>query len=73
MLLGGLIGFLIGILMGTTQHSLWPTILWRASIAAFLAGIVLRWWGRVWINSLHQAKQNRPIVPESVRPVPAKA
>ena len=74
MLLGGLIGFLIGILMGSAQHSLWPTILWRASVAAFLAGILLRWWGRVWMKSLYEAQQqNRSAAaPEAHRATQAK-
>ena len=57
MILGGLIGFLIGISLGLAQGSSWPTVIWRASVAAFLAGVVLRWWGGIWAKSLQQAQR----------------
>jgi hypothetical protein len=59
MLLGGFIGFLIGILMGAAQGSDWAGVLWRSSVAALLAGVVLRWWGKVWTRSLVQAQRER--------------
>jgi membrane associated rhomboid family serine protease len=59
MILGGLIGFLIGICLGAAQGSALPKILWRASIAAFLSGVVLRWWGKVWLNSLRKEIRER--------------
>jgi hypothetical protein len=64
MILGGFIGFLIGIGFGLAQQSAWPEVIWRASVAALLAGILLRWWGRVWIKNLHQANQQR-LAPEA--------
>ena len=59
MILGGLIGFLIGICFGIAQGSAWPKVLWRASVAALLAGLLLRWWGQVWIKGLRQAQSER--------------
>ena len=59
MLAGGLIGFTIGITFGVAHGSAWPDAIWRASVAALLAGVLLRWWGRVWINSLHAALRER--------------
>lgn len=59
MLLGGVIGFLIGITFGLAQGSQWPAVLWRASAAALAAGILLRWWGNMWIKSLQQANRDR--------------
>jgi hypothetical protein len=59
MILGGLIGFSIGITLGTAQGSSWPGVLWRASVAAFLAGVVLRWWGGVWARSLQESQRER--------------
>ena len=55
MLLGGLIGFLIGISFGLLQESTWPSFFWRASIAAYASGILMRWWGKVWIEGLQAA------------------
>ena len=55
MLLGGLLGFSIGIAFGMIQGSSWSSVLLRASVSAYLAGVLMRWWGRVWLRSLHQA------------------
>ena len=55
MITGGLIGFLIGIVSGVVQRSEWPSVIGRASVAALAAGLLLRWWGRVWAEGLHQA------------------
>ena len=57
MVLGGMIGFTIGLMFGRLQDCGWPTVLWRASGAALAAGLLLRWWGRVWVNGLKQAQQ----------------
>ena len=57
MILGGMIGFSIGLMFGRLQDCAWPAVLWRASGAALAAGLMLRWWGRVWINGLKQAQQ----------------
>ena len=59
MILGGLIGLIIGIVFGIVQESRWPSILWRASIAAYIAGMLMRWWGRVWVKSLHESYRER--------------
>jgi len=52
MILGGLIGFLIGTSFGLAQGSAWPDVIWRASIATVLGGVLLRWWGGVWVRSV---------------------
>ena len=65
MILGGLIGFLIGISFGIAQGSAWPAVIWRASVATILAGVVLRWWGGVWIKSLQQAQRERFLADEA--------
>jgi len=59
MILGGLIGFLIGILFGLAQGSAWPAVIWRASVATVLAGVLLRWWAGIWIQSLRNAQRER--------------
>jgi hypothetical protein len=52
MILGGCIGFGIGVAFGLASGSGWPSTLWRAALAAYLAGLLMRWWGRLWIKSL---------------------
>ena len=59
MILGGLVGFLIGISFGLAQGSSWPAVIWRVSVAAFLSGLVWRWWRGIWIKSLHAAHRER--------------
>jgi hypothetical protein len=61
MILGGLIGFGIGVLAGLAQGSAWPDLFWRASVASLLAGVVLRWWGKVWLRSLHESRRERAL------------
>lgn len=59
MTLGGFIGFLIGIFFGLAQGSAWPAVIWRASVAMLLGGVVLRWWAGVWTRSLRDAHRER--------------
>lgn len=55
MILGGMIGFAIGVGFGLAHQAEWPSILWRASIATLVAGLLMRWWGRIWISSLRES------------------
>ena len=55
MVLGAMLGFLIGTAFGLLQQCSWPSILWRSSISAVVAGLLLRWWGKLWIVGLRQA------------------
>ncbi len=71
MILGGLIGFMIGISFGVAQGSAWPAVIWRASIATFVAGFLLRWWGRLWIKSLQQSYRDRLAADAAPAPGPA--
>ena len=59
MALGGFLGFGIGLLFSWAQGSAWPSVVWRASVAALLAGLLMRWWGRLWVESLKEAQQDR--------------
>lgn len=59
MLLGGMIGLAIGLGFGLAGRAPWPDALWRAAAAALAAGVMLRWWGRVWIRSLRAAHEQR--------------
>ena len=74
MIIGGLMGFLIGLLFGLAQHSQWPTVVWRSSVAALAAGMLMRWWGRIWAENLRQVYRERqaaseaePVAPNVVR------
>jgi hypothetical protein len=59
MILGGMIGLAIGLGFGLVGRAPWPDALWRAAAAALAAGVMLRWWGRVWIKSLRAAHEQQ--------------
>lgn len=59
MILGGLLGFGIGVSFGLLQHSDWSSILWRSAAAAYGAGWLMRWWGRVWLQGLKEVGEER--------------
>jgi hypothetical protein len=65
MILGALIGFSIGLLFGLADNGQWPGALWRASAAAVIASVMLRWCGRVWVKSLRNAAEQRLNEPAS--------
>lgn len=59
MVLGGLVGFGIGFGFSWAQGSAWPSVVWRAAVTALIAGVLLRWWGRMWIKCLLDAQLER--------------
>ena len=61
MIIGGLLGFLIGLAVGLARQNGWPSILWHASVAAYVSGLMLRWWGSVCLKSLQQVQHERLI------------
>lgn len=66
LLIGGLLGFGIGLVVSWIQESSWPACLWHACLAAYLAGLLMRWWGRAWHRSLAEAladnTRRRPVI-----------
>lgn len=59
MILGSLIGFLIGAGFGLANSCPWPSLFWRACVAALLAALLTRWWGRVWLSGLRDSLEKR--------------
>jgi ribose/xylose/arabinose/galactoside ABC-type transport system permease subunit len=55
MIMGGLTGFLIAVVLGLMKGVAWPTLFWRASVATLAAGLLLRWWARLWIQGLKES------------------
>ena len=64
MLTGAFLGFGIGAAFSWAQRSPWPYVIWRACVAAYLAGALTRWWGRQWINSLRSAHEEKRLSTE---------
>jgi hypothetical protein len=59
MILGGIVGFVIGIAFGGAEQSAWPAAFWKSCAAALISGMLLRWWGRVWVSGLKQSLGKR--------------
>lgn len=59
MILGGLLGFGIGVSLGLLQQSDWSSILWRSAAAAYGAGWLMRWWGGIWLRGLKEVGEER--------------
>jgi hypothetical protein len=66
MLIGGVAGFLIGGALSLAQDNAWSTALWHACAAAYVAGLLMRWWGRAWRKNLAltlEERRNTPATP----------
>ena len=59
MMLGGLLGFGMGVSVGWLQHSDWSATLWRSAVAAYGAGWLMRWWGQVWLQGLKEVGEEQ--------------
>ncbi len=73
LLVGGLLGFSVGLIVSLMQADTWPTCLWHGSLAAYGSAMLMRWWGRAWRRSLEQALLERentpsPALPPSIIP-----
>lgn len=74
MIIGGMLGFAIGMALGSsTEGADGPTVLWRSSVACVAGGVLLRWWGRVWVRCLRDAhlRQQEALLANLPSPTPA--
>jgi hypothetical protein len=68
LLIGGLLGFGIGLLFSWAEGSPGPACLWHACLAAYLTAILVRWWGQTWRRNLVDAQRERQAMPEPGHP-----
>jgi hypothetical protein len=60
MIMGGFLGFLTGLIFSSAALGpANPMVLFRASIGAVTGGLLLRWWGRLWVRSIMFAQRER--------------
>lgn len=59
MLTGALAGFALGIGLGLSARVDWPSMLWHASAGALGLGLLMRWWGGVWMRSYYESLESR--------------
>jgi hypothetical protein len=57
--LGAIVGFMIGAAFGLAGRSPWPDALWHACAAALAAGVLTRWWSKVWMQGLRDSLDQR--------------
>jgi hypothetical protein len=55
LLMGGLLGFAIGLLFSMAEQNSWPSSLWHASAAAYVTSLLMRWWGGAWRKNFAEA------------------
>ena len=60
-LTGTVIGFLLGIALGLAGRIDWPSAFLRAAAAAATLGLMMRWWGGVWISGLRESNEQRHV------------
>ena len=65
MLMGGAMGFGIGLIFSWAQKSSWPSSLWHACLAAYITGAMMRWWGNAWLKQLKQSLLERQAAAEA--------
>jgi len=58
-ILGAMIGFLTGVGLALAVQSPWPEAFWRGGVAALGGGLLLRWWGRLWVEGWQQTLRAR--------------
>jgi hypothetical protein len=68
LLVGGLMGWGLGMGSSYIQGSAWPACLWHGCVAAYLCALLMRWWGRVWRKSLEQSVQERERAQDAIVP-----
>ncbi len=73
MIMGGLVGFGIGVVTGLVKEVTWPALFLRACVASWFSGLLFRWWGRVWISGLKDSIAQAAAAPKNANPTaPAK-
>jgi hypothetical protein len=59
LLIGGLLGFGIGLTVGLTRSQPLGPALLQACIALYIGALLMRWWGRVWTRALQESQRER--------------
>lgn len=65
MLIGGFMGFAIGLGLGLAQNSPWPSMIWHAAAATLISAALMRWWGRVWTRAMTEAMVEKQAAQEA--------
>ncbi len=75
MLTGAALGFGVGVAFSLLRQSPWPTVVWQACVAAYVAGLMFRWWAGHWMRNLRLSlsEKHAAALREAALPVPVEA
>jgi hypothetical protein len=59
LLVGGLLGWGVGMGVSLEKGNSLPASFWHGCLAAYFTALLMRWWGRAWRKSLEQSIQER--------------
>ena len=59
LLTGGLLGFGMGLWLGLVHDQSLPHALVHACVALYVGALLMRWWGRVWMKALQDARREK--------------
>jgi hypothetical protein len=68
LLVGGLLGWGVGMGFSLLHGNSWPVCLWHGGLTAYLTALLVRWWGRAWRKSLEQSIQEREEADNAILP-----
>jgi hypothetical protein len=68
LLVGGVLGWGVGVASSYSRGNAWPACLWHGCLAAYLTALLMRWWGRAWRKSLEQSLQEREQAETAITP-----
>jgi hypothetical protein len=57
LLVGGLVGFVIGISLGLVHEKSLPSAVVHACVTLYVGGLLMRWWRGVWIKALRESHE----------------
>ena len=57
--IGGFLGFACGIALGWANGGEGSSVIWKSCVAAYLAGLMMRWWGGMWLKGLRQVNHEK--------------
>ena len=72
-ILGSIGGFFIGAGFSLADGCPWSIALWRACVAALIVAVLMRWWSRIWMQSLGDAIRQRRHASANPAPKPKPA
>ncbi len=72
MIMGGLLGFGLGVVTGLVKEISWPALFLRACVTALISGLLFRWWGRVWLSGLRDSIAAKAAEKQSSQPAATK-